>query len=148
MSNESGYAKDRLDGQIEWYSKKATNNKKKFHGYQVLIIIASALIPIINTIDFGNVETKLPSSILGGIIIGITSILQLKKHHENWMVYRSTEEALKKEKYTFENNAGTYSGLNEDEKHKLLVEKVESIISNQNVSFFITHRVKPKEGES
>lgn len=141
---ETNYGKDRLDDQIDWYSDRATENKRKFHGYQIIIIIASVLIPIINAIDFATLETRVISSILGGVIMGITSILQLKKHHENWIMYRSTEEALKKEKYTFENNAGAYSGLKEDEKHALLVEKVESIISNQNVSFFVTHRAKPK----
>lgn len=150
MENDENhdYVKSRLGEQITWYSKRAAENKKKFHGYQSLIIIVSALIPIVNVIDFAPVEIRIISSILGGIIIGSTSILQLKKHHENWIMYRSTEEILKKEKYTFENNVGTYTGLSEAEQHKLLVEKVESIISNQNVSFFVVHQTKPNEKPS
>jgi hypothetical protein len=76
--------------------------------------------------------------------VGISGILQLKKYHENWIMYRSTEEALKKEKYTFEQNAGDYTGLGDEEQKKRLVENVEAIISNQNVTFFITHHKGPE----
>lgn len=144
MSDDHDYLKQRLDDQIQWYSKKASENKRKFHAYQVVLIIVGVLIPIVNVIDFAPIETRIISSILGGIVVGITSILQLKKHQENWIMYRSTEEALKKEKYTYENDAGLYAGLSETEKHKLLVEKVESIISTQNVSFFVSHSQKQK----
>ncbi len=140
MAKETNFIKERLDPEIEWYSKKATENKSKFHGYQIVLIVVGVLIPIINVIDFAPLETRIISAILGGTIAGIIGLLQLKKYHENWISYRSTEEALKKEKYTFENSAGQYSGLSDDEKLKLLVENVESIISSQNVTFFITHR--------
>lgn len=143
MSNEPNYIKNRVENQINWYSKKATENKKRYHFSQIVIIIAAALIPIINVIDLATMEIRLFSSILGTIVIAITGIIQLKKYHENWIMYRSTEEALKKEKYTYENDAGAYSGLNDDERHRLLVEKIESIISNQNVIFFVTHRAGP-----
>ncbi len=137
---DKNYIKSRLDDQIDWYSKKATTNKNRFHGFQILIIIVGAIIPLVNLIDFAPVETRVISSILGVIIVGVSGILQLKKYHENWIMYRSTEEALKKEKYTYENDAGEYSGLDENKKLKLLVENVESMISNQNIVFFITHR--------
>ncbi len=140
MSNDPDYVKNRLDDQINWYSTKSTENKKRFHGLQITIIIVGVVIPLINLIDFAPTETRIFSSIFGAVIVAITGILQLKKYHENWISYRSTEEALKKEKYTFENSAGQYSGLKDEEKLKLLVENVESIISSQNVTFFITHR--------
>ena len=144
MSSSPNYNESRLNDQIKWYSSKASSNKKRYHGLQIVIILVAAVIPIVNIIDFAPVEIRLTSSILGAIVVAITSILQLKKYHENWITYRSTEEALKKEKYTFENNAGAYSKLNDDEKRILLVEKVESIISNQNVLFFVTHSAKTK----
>jgi len=141
---DKNYVKNRLDDQIDWYSKNATKNKSRFHGFQIAVIIIGAIIPLVNLVDFAPTEIRIISSILGVIIVGVSGILQLKKYHENWISYRSTEEALKKEKYTYENNAGEYSGLDEEKKLKLLVENVESTISNQNVVFFITH----KKGES
>lgn len=143
MSDEMNYIKQRLDPQIEWYSKRATENKTKYHVYQVVLIIVGVLIPVVNVIDYAPVETRVISAILGGIVVGITGMLQLKKHHENWIMYRSTEEALKEEKYTYLHSAGAYSELNDAERRKMLVEKSESIISNQNVIFFVTHKAKP-----
>lgn len=140
MASTPNYSADRVDDQINWYSEKATENKSRFHNLQIIIIIIAAAIPVINVIDFAPVETRIMSSIMGAVIVGITGIAQLKKYHENWIMYRSTEEALKKEKHTFENDAGEYAGLSSDEKKRRLVENVESIISNQNVVFFILHR--------
>ena len=138
--SKTNYSEERLDGQIEYYSVNASKNKSNFHRSQIIIIIVGALIPVVNIIDFASLEIRLISAILGAIIVGVAGITQLKKYHENWIMYRSTEEALKKEKYTYENNAGEYSGLSDEEKDKRIVENTESIISNQNVVFFIMHK--------
>ena len=144
MSESPDYVNTRLAEQLEWYSKKASQNKSRFHSLQIIIIIIGATIPLVNLVDFAPTEIRVISAILGSVIVGISGILQLKKYHENWIMYRSTEEAIKKEKYTYEQNAGDYSGLKEEEKKKRLVENVEAIISNQNVTFFITHNKGPE----
>jgi hypothetical protein len=144
LSNLPNYLPERLDPQIKWYEKKASANKSRFHASQLVIIIASAIIPIVNVIDFAPVEIRIVSSILGGIIIGFTGFIQLKKYQENWILFRTTEEILKKEKYFFVHNVGEYANVNSPEdKNKLLVERVESIISSETSRFFTMHRQKP-----
>ena len=138
--SKTNYSEERLDGEIEYYSVNASKNKSNYHRSQITIIIIGALIPVVNIIDFASFEIRLISAILGAIVVGVTGIIQLKKYHENWIMYRSAEEALKKEKYTYENNAGKYSGLSVEEKDKKMVENIESIISSQNVSFFSSHK--------
>ena len=142
MSDKDNYIKDRLEEQQKWYEGKASENKTKHHILQIIIISSGALIPIINSIPYLDVETRIFSSILGGIIIIITGMTQLKKYQENWIQYRTTEEILKKEKFLYLNNAGEYSNLADEEKHTRLVERTESILSNQNVNFFVTHNEK------
>ena len=147
MSKNPDYLKDRIDDQLEWYRDKANTSKKRFHASQIVIIIAGALVPIVNSVPMDDANgIRLISSILGGIILGISGILQLKKYQENWVQYRSTEEVLKKEKFLFLNNAGEYANMDDASKHRLLVERVESIISNQNVNFFVSHSEKKEEG--
>ena len=97
MSTAEEYIKNRLDEQQNWYSKKAAQSKTRYHASQIIIIAAGALIPIINIVDIATVEIRLASSILGGIILATTGILQLLKSQENWVLYRSTAEILKKE---------------------------------------------------
>ena len=44
----SPYISERLDDQISWYGKKSAYNKLRFRICQFIIIVASAVIPIIN----------------------------------------------------------------------------------------------------
>ena len=81
-------------------------------------------------------------SVTVGIILATTGILQLLKSQENWVLYRSTAEILKKEKELFLNSVGDYSNIGDENKHKLLVERVESVISSENTKFFVTHSEK------
>ena len=136
------YPIKRLDEQIKWHSKKARDNKKKYRIYQIITIIASALIPIINITDLGlqDIQTRLASSIIGGLIAVITGITQLEKYQENWILYRNTSELLKKEKYFFENNAGDYKELGREDKNRLLVERVETMVSAETSKYFSIHK--------
>lgn len=84
-------------------------------------------------------QTRIISSILGGVVVVSTRLTQLEKYQQNWILYRTSSELLKKEKYFFENNAGEYSTLSENEKTKLLVERVESIVSAETSKYFTIH---------
>ena len=140
MLNESNYVEDRLTGQMKWYESKANENKSRFHIFQTIIIIASVIIPLINLINFAPFEIRVISSILGGTVTGVTAFIQLKKYQENWLLYRATEENLKKEKYLFLYDAGPYSDTKEDNQKKILVERVESMISSETSQFFGMHQ--------
>lgn len=149
MTDITIYMKDRVDKELNWYEEKANHNKKSFHASQTMIIITSAIIPIINIIDFATFEIRIISSILGGTIVGLTGLMQLKKYQDNWILFRSNEEMLKKEKFLYLNQAGGYSNTqNQDERDKLFVERIESIISSETSKFFTMHSQKltsPKE---
>lgn len=137
------YKKERLQFQIVWHSDKARHNKKMFRLYEIIIIITGAMIPIVNAIDFIDIQTRIISSILGGIVVILTGLSQLEKYQENWILYRTSTELLKKEKYYFENDVGDYSGLSGDKKMKLLVKNVESIVSAETSKYFAFRDQKP-----
>ena len=63
MSESASYKQERLQKQIEWHSKKARDNKIRFHIYQIITLIASTIIPIINVASIGDFQTRLISSI-------------------------------------------------------------------------------------
>lgn len=67
--------------------------------------------------------------ILGVIIAVATGLMALNKYHENWIEYRKTAESLKHEKYLFQTQSGVYE---KDKAFKLLVMRVESILSKEN----------------
>lgn len=147
-SNEPpDYKKDRLEKQIEWQSKKARDNKKRFRMYEIIVIFAGAIIPIVNVIGL-EPTTRVISSILGGLIAIVTGVTQLEKYQENWIMYRTTSELLKKEKYYYENQVGEYSESDELKRKKILVERIESIVSSETSKYFTVHQPKKKQGQS
>ena len=149
--DQRNYLETRWVGQKNYYSKNAAKNKNKYHGMQIILIATGALIPIINTINIDDVQVlgdiRLASSILGGIILAVTGILQLKKFQENWIQYRTTAEILKKEKQLFLHGIGEYANLDDVTKFKFFVERIESSISTQNTRFFVAHSEQPRTSE-
>jgi hypothetical protein len=73
---------------------------------------------------------------LGVLIAVIESLQQLKQYHDNWINYRSTEEALKHEQYLYLARAGPYRGV--DSPQTLLAERVEAIVSQEEKGWVST----------
>jgi hypothetical protein len=138
--------KARLKDQLDYHSKQSRHNKKRFYSLQAVIIITGALIPIVNVVIPGGDLLRLISSILGGIIVVITGVMQLHKYQENWILFRTTQELLRREKYLYLNDAGDYAGLDPKDKKRLLVERVEDLVSSETSKYFATH--KPEQGKT
>ena len=123
------YIKERLDPQIEWYSKKSKHCQKLYKTIQIIEIILAATIPLLS----GYSDILLISIIIGilGIIITILeSIAKLNKYHEYWIQYRSTCEILKYQKHIYLTSSAPYN--KEDESvDNLFVRNIEQIISSE-----------------
>ena len=105
--------------------------------------MVSAIIPIVNVVGVGDdPEIRIASSILAGILIVLTSLIQLLKSHETWVIYRATANSLLGEKYLFKNNVGLYSTLTEDKCKTAFVERVENIIAQESTKYFSIHSQK------
>ncbi len=113
---KKNYEDGRLEEQLKWHSRKAAANKFRFRLCQMIIMIISALIPLVNLLYNLDLVTRVVSSSLGAVILVVTGISQLEKYHENWIIYRTTQELLKKEKYFFENDVAEYANLDEKAK--------------------------------
>lgn len=98
---------------------------------QTIEIIAAALIPILIGLLSDYYEIKIIISILSAVVLICGSLARLGKFHENWLHYRQTCELLKHEKYLFLTATNPY----EEQSFQLLVERVESIISSENINW-------------
>jgi hypothetical protein len=151
------YIEKRYKKQLQYYEKHASDNRVRFYISQIVIIIVSALIPIINTIPSEKADInaiKMASSIFGFIIIVATGFLQLTKSQENWISYRSTAELLQSEYHLFKMKSGDYSdekiGNDNRKREQLFVNRIETIISEEGKKFLSSHEkfevdVKPKD---
>ena len=142
MAAIDNYIKERLDDQRSWYAQKAAFNKSRYRTFQIIAIVATAIIPVINltsgwSLDSGAQRAALlASSIISAGVAIIIAISQMEKYFETWILYRTTAEALKREKFLFQNGCAQYSNLSEPDKNRLLVERVESMTSSENSKFF------------
>ena len=123
--NEKEYMKDRVNDQIKWYSSKSSYCKKYFYSLRSIEIIIAAIIPI--SYYFPYVKTFAP--FLSIIIVIIVGLLSLFKFQENWILYRTTSESLKHEKYLYSTKTPPYNMKNQ---FNIFVNNIESITSSEN----------------
>ena len=139
--SEEVYFQERLDDQINWYDTKSQKSQKAYKWLKGIEIAVSALIPLfVGFISEYKVWATIVG-ILGVIITAIEGWLALTKYHENWIEYRGICETLRHEKYMYLTKTGVYDI---ELPFKLLVERIESIISKENVNWA---NLKNKESE-
>ena len=78
MSGPVNYKETRLEQQIRWHSKKARHNKRRFREFQIITLVASAIIPIINvaSIAYSNTGDYL-TRIISSMVTGLTQLEKL-----------------------------------------------------------------------
>ncbi|NKZ31126.1 DUF4231 domain-containing protein [Ureibacillus thermosphaericus] len=140
--DESKYIKERLDEQINWYDTKSIKNQKIYKLLKTFQIISAALIPFLASLVADFKYFIYVVSFLGVLVSILEGILSLGKYHENWIEYRSICETLKREKYMFLGKAGVYS---ENSSLEVLVERIETIISNENINWANLNHGENKE---
>lgn len=144
---DTEYLRDRLDDQINWYSKKSTTAQRKYKVFQCIEIVLAACIPILTALNALTAFNNIPLSIIGGgigsAIVIIEAICKMNKYHENWIQYRYISELLKHEKYLYLTKTDPYDGANDP--FNLLVQKVERAISSENVNWVGINENRKKE---
>lgn len=130
--DQAEYLKDRVDDQLNWFDRKAGENQKKYKNYKFLILVCSALLPFFAAFEFnfdvaGIKIEKLVVGIIGIFIFIGEGVLMLYKYHDNWVLYRSTAEALKSEKLLFLTKTGNYQAA--ENPFSDFVKKIELILN-------------------
>ena len=143
------YIKTRLNEQESWYERKASSNKKQFLNYQKVIIILGSVIPLVVLIGSVVEEFQPFSGVISAFISAAIAIIagfdKLFQPQTNWYNYRANEEVMKKEKWLYEFEVGPYTGLNKADAEKLLVERIEGVISADMVRFSKAQEKKEQE---
>ncbi len=140
--SESEYLKNRLDDQIDWYSKKSKINKVCYVRFQMSLLILAALITLSGGVNsFVNLSwLSLSTAIMGALVAILSGALKIYKYQENWTEYRTTVESLKHEKFLYLTKCDPYRGSN---AFNILVQRVEGLISRENSNWtqFMSEKV-------
>jgi len=122
------YVENRYKPQMDWYNKKSILNKRLAHLFQIIVIVFSAVVPVLASLNIREWTIWLSASV--AILVGIFNYC---KFEEKWHNYRTTCETMKKEKHFFDTKVNGYENVKEPEK--IFVERIESLISKENTKW-------------
>lgn len=121
---------ERLEDQIDWYSRKSGVNQRWYKTLKILTMTAGVLVPFFSAASWGPAYV---AAILGVVIVLSEGLQQISQFQANWIAYRSTCEALKHEKYLYLGEAGPYASS--DNPRSLLAERVEGLVSQEHAKW-------------
>jgi hypothetical protein len=127
------YLSDRLEDQIKWYDAKSQWNQLWYKRLRLVEFVFASLIPFLVTqIKTDASPLTLVVGSMGVCIAVISSLVSLYKFQENWIEYRTTAEALKREKYLYLTQSHPYDS---DDGFRSLVDRIESLLSRENTNW-------------
>lgn len=118
----------RLEDQLEWYSRKSSAAQRAFTRAKVVEIVIAAAVPVVAGVG----GSTLLIATLGAAVVVLEAVQQLYQWQTNWVLYRSTAEALKHEKYLFLSSAGPYAC---GDRLRVLAERIEGLISQEHATW-------------
>ena len=128
---EFNYLTERLDDQITWYDRKSGINQKNYKRLEQLRLALAVSIPVLTLlIEIGIMKYIIAA--IGALIAFLEGINQVYNYKELWTKYRTTAEALKREKLLYLTKTAPYT---QEKRLNLLIERSERIMGAENNSW-------------
>ncbi len=119
---------DRLEDQVGWYDRKSVAAQQAYKWVKLVQLVIGAAVPVVAALQAPAAIT----AVLAAIVVVAEGAQQLYQWQTNWVLYRSTAEALKHEKFLYLAGAGPYSG---DDPRSVLAERLEGLISQEHAKW-------------
>jgi len=127
VSNTTPFEK--ISQQSAWYGERARSDRARYTMLKSAQIFFAAAIPVVSVAAAGDSQ-RWAVAILGALIGIIEGLIQLGQYQQNWLLYRATREALKREEFLHSAKAGPYSDVPDPDT--LYFERSDAIISGEN----------------
>jgi hypothetical protein len=136
---------ERLQGQIDWYDRKAKSSQRAYKVSKISIVALAILIPVLA--EYGHIPhfEGSPAFLVGvaaGAIVLLEGLQVVNKWQENWILYRATCEGLRNEQHLYADKAGPYAGLKADAAQRLLAERTSSLVMAEHGKWAKAHEHK------
>ncbi len=134
------YVETRYKKQMEFYSNASAKNQKRYKLFQWILIILSALTPVLAALNGKKIGDSQPITldlvviIISAVVAILTTGLKTFNYQELWIKYRSVYEKLKPEIYYYNFNAGPYAAEGID-KESLFVTRVEAMLDKEHTQW-------------
>ena len=127
----------RLEDQLRWYDTKSQSCQRVFKRTKLLQLVIGAAVPVLALIE---VHAGITAS-FAAVVVVLEGSQQLYQWQSNWILYRSTAEALKHEKFLFIAGAGPYGG---DNRGVVLAERTEGLVSQEHAKWTEAGQAQPE----
>lgn len=137
------YISERYEPQMEYYSSKSVECRRKYHFWSVTSIVCSALVPVVALGTDLNFVSKVVVALLGASTTICSSILLHFRYQELWFRYRNTHNSLQGEHEQYSARIGAYKLLDDEAAISLFAEKCEQIMEQEHTAWKAVYD-KPK----
>jgi hypothetical protein len=120
---------ERLEDQLAWYDGKSLACQRSFKRTKVAQLVLGSAVPVL-VLTPGSVE--LLAAVVAAAVVLLEGLQQLNQWQSNWVLYRSTAEALKHERYLYLARAGPYRS---GDALTVLAERVEGLVSQEHAKW-------------
>lgn len=128
------YIESRLRAQQKYHSKKSSKMQKAFKMNSIIILILSAIIPVLTIfVDCFPLLIKSLVAITSGAISVLSGIITLCKYQETYVEYRIISEKLKRLEFCYKTKTPPYD---KEDAYKQLVIDCEDILNNANTNWY------------
>jgi hypothetical protein len=129
--NFKEYLEKRYYNQLKYYSSASGKNQKKYKRFQWILIVLSALTPVMAALNWEKFDFQIPVIIVSALVAILTTGLKTFQYQELWVNYRATQEQLKPEIHYYNFNVGPY-GAPDVDKEALFISRIEAILDKEH----------------
>jgi hypothetical protein len=144
--SDTEYLANRVDDQISWYDRKSGILKRRYRWMKATTIICSALIPVL--IGFSDQpwgdSLKYVAAGLGVIVTIVEGMSGMLKDKETMLAYRSTREALVREKMLYVTQS--LPAAEPGQAFRQFVQNCETIMGSENSQWASLFRDRDQNG--
>ncbi len=135
------YIKDRVKDQIYYFDQQAKKNQMWYRILKKSAIVCSILTTMVIALAFVvSDEWKVGMGIgalsLSTLVLATYQWEEFANYGAKWEKFRLVAEQLKSEMFLYKNQAGHYASSDGEERHRKLVETVETTIRGTDISYF------------
>jgi len=131
MSPEE-YITIRLNPIREWYDKKARRFKKLFLWMRTITVLGGAIVPVLINLQINKIEVV--TTLLSVLVVVFISLESVFHFREQWKNYRTTDQLLSREYFSYATADGPYRDLEENEAFLNFVDRVENAIASESAT--------------
>ena len=124
---------ERLEDQLGWYDRKSVAAQQAYKRLKVVELVIAAAVPVLAGLQVPAALTATAAA----LVVIAEGVQQLYQWQTNWVLYRSTAEALKHEKYLYLAAAGPYTT---PDRRRVLAQRLEGLVSQEHAKWTESHQ--------